>query len=127
MTEGTNRRHTLSFKQKMEIAEFIKDVVDTSETGAHYKAGWSDAVVAKRMKCTDNNVAAVRRSLYPVFHDKHKTPDKLQTNKALGSLAERVADLDNRVAFLEEELLARLQYLENELGVTPPKAGKSSK
>jgi hypothetical protein len=128
MVETTHRRHALTFKQKMDIADLLKDIVETTETGSFYKPGWTDAAVAKRMKCTEGNVGHVRRSLFPVFHDKFKSPDKVQTKKELGTLSERVADLDSRVSFLEEELLARLQYLESELGVTPPtKASKPSK
>jgi len=123
MTEQAIRRHALTFKEKLEVADFLKSVIETPDSApAFYKSGWSDAAVAKRMKCTPGNVRGVRVYMYPSFIDKNKrdTPEKKVAFTKVTDLQAQVAHLQSRVKFLEEEFIVRLQYLEEGLGVTPP-------
>lgn len=127
MSDTPNRRRSIGFKERLELAEFLKSVIVSSEDGfSHYKEGWSDPAVAKRMKCSPGNVVGVRKPLYPNFVDKYKVPKKQEEPKAdlLGNLAEQVRVLHKRMSFLEDSVLARLKYLEEELGITPPDTAK---
>lgn len=108
----------IDVKKKMEIAEFLKTVIHTNEEGdASYKGVWNDSLVAKQMRCSPANVRGIRVLFYPNFLSKFR-PEMAVVKKS-GNVTEKLAHLDMRVKFLEEELLARLTYLETELGVTP--------
>lgn len=99
MTETPVRRHSLNFKEKLELAEFLKSVVETNDEGiSFYKPGWTDAAVAKRNRCTPGNVQGVRVQLYPKFMD------KVPAANASEIFAQRLADLEARVEYLEREL-----------------------
>ena len=127
MTTITNLRHSLSFKEKLDLVDFMKSIVETPENSpAFYKLGWSDEAIAKRMKCSPANVRGIRNHIYPSFVDKYKI-DKLPAKAKPVKVADlqwQINDLRNQVLALEEECYARLQYLEEGLGVTPPKAPK---
>lgn len=127
MSDTPNRRHSISFKERLELAEFLKSVIVTNDEGfSHYKDGWSDPAVAKRMKCSPGNVVGVRKPLYPNFTDKWKLPKKNEEPKTdlLDNLAEQVRVLHKRMSFLEDSVLSRLKYLEEELGITPSDKAK---
>ena len=127
MTTITKRRHSLSFTEKLDLVDFMKSIVETPENSpAFYKSGWSDEAIAKRMKCSSANVRGVRKHIYPNFVDKYKIdkPPAKPKSVKVADLQSQIDDLRNHVLALEEELCARLRYLEEGLGVTPPKAPK---
>lgn len=121
MPATTSRRRVLSFMEKLDLADFLKSVVETPENApASYKTGWSDEAVAKRLECTAPNVRGVRHHLYPNFVDKHKRDTAKEPTIKVANLQAQIDHVCGRVTFMEEELFARLKYLEDALGVTPP-------
>ena len=105
-------KRLVSFRQRLEILEFMRTVVDSKEGDEWcvYKGNWDDASVAKHLGVGKGNVRGVRTEFfgkvrpYRVPHALRDTPQTAQLPFDIATLEARIEALELKIGSMDNTL-----------------------